>query len=177
MIIVTLIFKYLGQCGNDEIVERTTTTETSHLTPTKAISFTYGTCDPEEDLESGKRSRNSSDELYDGKICIICYDEQRNCFFVPCGHCATCHVCAQRYICINIWVLKIRFFSSKLRDTRSLTKTCQCRIIDEDSKACPVCRRFIHRVKKLFTPQNQNVADFSRQKKIVSFEWAWKMFD
>ncbi|KAF7135081.1 hypothetical protein RHSIM_Rhsim08G0096900 [Rhododendron simsii] len=139
VIVVALIFKYLGQCGNDEIVERTTTTETSHLMPTKAITFTYGTYDPEEDLESGKRSRNSSDELYDGKICIICYDEQRNCFFVPCGHCATCHVCAQR-------------------------------IIDEDSKACPVCRRFIHRVKKLFTPQNQNVADFSRQKKIVSFE-------
>ncbi|KAH7851467.1 hypothetical protein Vadar_012044 [Vaccinium darrowii] len=103
-----MIFKYLGECGNHEIVERTTTTETSHLIPSDAISVTYGTC--EEDLESGKCSRNSSEELYDGKICIICYDEQRNCFFVPCGHCATCQVCAQR-------------------------------IIDEESKSCPVCRR------------------------------------
>ncbi|KAK8681641.1 hypothetical protein V6N13_054043 [Hibiscus sabdariffa] len=45
----------------------------------------------EEDDETG-----SSEGLYDSKVCIICYEEERSCFFVPCGHCATCHACAQR---------------------------------------------------------------------------------
>ncbi|PSS21249.1 RNA-binding E3 ubiquitin-protein like [Actinidia chinensis var. chinensis] len=123
VMILYLIFKYLGYWSNHASVEQMTPpTETNHLIPNKAVSFTYGTC--EEDLESGKCTTNSSDDLYDGKICIICYDEQRSCFFVPCGHCATCHCCAQR-------------------------------IMEEESKMCPVCRRFIHRVKKLFTLQNQ----------------------
>lgn len=60
----------------------------------------YGTSE-EEDIECmGKiRSCNSSsDELYDGKICVICYDHQRSCLFTPCGHCITCYNCAKRYI-------------------------------------------------------------------------------
>ncbi|KAL7193329.1 hypothetical protein ACSBR2_025021 [Camellia fascicularis] len=105
VIVVALIIKYLGDYGNDFIIENTntTTSETNHLLPKEApnpISFSYGTCENEEDVEKeGKRksSGNSSNELYDGKICIICYEEPRNCFFVPCGHCATCHVCAHRY--------------------------------------------------------------------------------
>ncbi|KAL7193326.1 hypothetical protein ACSBR2_025021 [Camellia fascicularis] len=133
VIVVALIIKYLGDYGNDFIIENTntTTSETNHLLPKEApnpISFSYGTCENEEDVEKeGKRksSGNSSNELYDGKICIICYEEPRNCFFVPCGHCATCHVCAHR-------------------------------IMDEESRTCPVCRRLIRRVKRLFTiPQNQ----------------------
>ncbi|KAI8018934.1 E3 ubiquitin-protein ligase APD1 [Camellia lanceoleosa] len=129
VIVVALIIKYLGDYGNDFIIDNTTTSETNHLLPKEApISFSYGTCENEEDVEKeGKRksSGNSSDELYDGKICIICYEEPRNCFFVPCGHCATCHVCAHR-------------------------------IMDEESRTCPVCRRLIRRVKRLFTiPQNQ----------------------
>ncbi|KAK8572470.1 hypothetical protein V6N12_028523 [Hibiscus sabdariffa] len=45
----------------------------------------------EEDDETG-----SYEGLYDSKVCIICYEEERSCFFVPCGHCATCHACAKR---------------------------------------------------------------------------------
>lgn len=91
--------KYLGACddGNtfiDSAAEEVT--ETHPIMPQKPIGYTYGTC--EEDEESVTSS--SSEELYDAKLCIICYDDQRNCFFVPCGHCATCYDCAQRYICI-----------------------------------------------------------------------------
>ncbi|KAA8531616.1 hypothetical protein F0562_006325 [Nyssa sinensis] len=100
VIVVSLILKYLGDCDVEEATrEQVTATETNRLLPKKAIPFTYGTC--EEDLESGKcssSSSESSDDLYDGKLCIFCYDEQRNCFFVPCGHCASCYVCAQRII-------------------------------------------------------------------------------
>ncbi|KAJ6675895.1 hypothetical protein OIU85_011988 [Salix viminalis] len=60
-------------------------------------------------------SCSSSEDLYDAKLCVICYDDQRNCFFVPCGHCATCYDCAQR-------------------------------IMEEDNKMCPICRRLIHKM-------------------------------
>lgn len=29
-------------------------------------------------------------------LCIICFDQQRNCFFDPCGHCATCYACSMK---------------------------------------------------------------------------------
>lgn len=98
VIIVALILKFLEECDWNRAEGDTEERETSPLQPAKAVSATYGTC--QEDLESGNCSSGSSEEdLYDGKICVICYDEPRNCFFVPCGHCATCYVCAQRYVC------------------------------------------------------------------------------
>lgn len=69
-------------------------TETDPVIPEKSVRFTYGTNNKEDDAVS---SSSSSEDLYDAKLCVICYDEQRNCFFVPCGHCATCYDCAQRY--------------------------------------------------------------------------------
>lgn len=92
--------KYFGACDGentvlDSAVERAT--ETEPIMPEKPFQSTYGTC--EEDEESVTSS--SSEELYDAKLCVICYDDQRNCFFVPCGHCATCYDCAQRYINIH----------------------------------------------------------------------------
>lgn len=81
--------------------------ETEPLRPRKTVApLTYGTCG--EDIECGNSSASASssssnnsscatsEDLYDGKVCVICYDEQRNCFFVPCGHCATCYDCAKR---------------------------------------------------------------------------------
>ncbi|GAB4852287.1 hypothetical protein Ancab_016479 [Ancistrocladus abbreviatus] len=130
VIIIFLILKYLGACNGGNEVEESRTREivvpqetergeTDPLLPEKPTGFRYGT--GEEDLESaGSSSNASSDELYDGKICVICYDEPRNCFFVPCGHCATCFDCAQR-------------------------------IMDGENKVCPICRRLIHKVRKLFT--------------------------
>ncbi|XAR57750.1 hypothetical protein NMG60_11026002 [Bertholletia excelsa] len=125
VIIITFIFKYLEHCGSDIFLEQHRVTfaptETSYLIPKTNVLVTYGTS--QEDLEaSGKSSGSLSNELYDGKICIICYDQQRGCFFVPCGHSATCLVCAQK-------------------------------IVDGEGKKCPVCRRFIHRVRRLFNPQ------------------------
>lgn len=102
MIVVFLILKYLGACeGDTTIVDLTVleereareVRETDPIMPAKPLPYTYGTGEEEED--SGASS-SSSEELYDAKLCVICYDEQRNCFFVPCGHCATCYECAQR---------------------------------------------------------------------------------
>lgn len=102
MIFILLILKYLGVCDGEsamsvadeappsvgEVNERAPI-----LTPSKQAS--YGT-NEEDDVDDSEGSSSSSEELYDAKLCVICYDEQRNCFFVPCGHCATCYDCAQR---------------------------------------------------------------------------------
>jgi hypothetical protein len=107
VVVMFMVMKYLENFDDERSAGEVGATETNPLRPEKTVQFTYGTC--EGDLESGNctnsgsgaSSSNSnsseSDDLYDKKVCIICYDEQRDCFFVPCGHCATCFVCAQRY--------------------------------------------------------------------------------
>lgn len=121
--VVALVAKLVASCEEEQRVtpRERAASETSRLLPKEADSDNYGTCTEEDDLEVGtcSSSNGSSEDLYDGKICVVCYDEQRNCFFIPCGHCATCYVCARR-------------------------------IKDEESKTCPVCRRYIRKIKKLF---------------------------
>lgn len=102
VVFVYLVLKYLGVCD----VETETyaiedpppspvreVTETAPMIPQKQVRLSYGT--NEGDDEGG--SSSSSEDLYDAKLCVICYDEQRNCFIVPCGHCATCYDCTQRW--------------------------------------------------------------------------------
>ncbi|WOK98974.1 hypothetical protein Cni_G07686 [Canna indica] len=52
-------------------------------------------------------------------LCTICCDARRDCFFLPCGHCAVCFACGTR-------------------------------ILDE-AGTCPICRRKIKKVRKIFT--------------------------
>lgn len=30
------------------------------------------------------------------RLCAICYDAPRDCFFLPCSHCVACYDCAMR---------------------------------------------------------------------------------
>ncbi|KAH9755686.1 E3 ubiquitin-protein ligase APD2 [Citrus sinensis] len=117
-LIIFLVSKYLGACdGNSDNTDSTAArevTETDPLVPEKPVQCTYGTTNNDEDDDAGSSS-TSSEDLYDAKLCVICYDDQRNCFFVPCGHCATCYDCGQR-------------------------------IMKDDSKVCPICRRLIHKL-------------------------------
>ncbi|GKV04529.1 hypothetical protein SLEP1_g16682 [Rubroshorea leprosula] len=131
--IIFWLLKYLGACDAGESVvdtapmeiqydyDRTIATETTPMLTEKHLRATYGTGKEREDDDETGSSSSSSEDLYDAKLCVICYDDQRNCFFVPCGHCATCYNCAQR-------------------------------ILSEDNKMCPICRRLIHKVRRLFTP-------------------------
>ncbi|WCJ31334.1 RING/U-box superfamily protein [Euphorbia peplus] len=124
MIVIFLITRYVTEIGNEYEIRNNDNDENNPLRQTKQTEYSYGTCSNVKDLESGfcsssNNCTNSSDELYDGKLCVICYDEERDCFLVPCGHCATCYHCAQR-------------------------------IFQGENKVCPVCRRFIGKVRKLF---------------------------
>lgn len=107
VIVVYMIMKYVSEYseyedGRSTVEDVYNYTESSPiLPPAKTMPVTYGTCDQWDVESSGHCSSSSitgspSEELYDGKICVICYTEPRNCFLVPCGHCATCYECAQR---------------------------------------------------------------------------------
>nr|GMC66320.1 RNA-binding protein MEX3B-like isoform X3 [Ipomoea batatas] len=100
MAVTALVLKLLGFCaGFVGAAVPETPSETSGLLP-KDVGpvIIYGAFE-EEDEESGKCSRSSSSEdLYEGHVCVICYDKKRSCFFDPCGHCATCYACAKRIV-------------------------------------------------------------------------------
>ena len=107
MVFILVILKFLGACDNNEaetpVVEYQyhtvqEITETDPILPEKPNHYAYGTPDHREEDDDSGGSSSSSEDLYDAKLCVICYDDQRNCFFVPCGHCATCYDCAQRYV-------------------------------------------------------------------------------
>ncbi|KAF5736078.1 hypothetical protein HS088_TW14G00212 [Tripterygium wilfordii] len=122
IVAIFVILKYLGACDGETTAMDapvSAISETDPIMPAeKPFPFRYGT---NEEGEESSSSNSSSEDLYDAKLCAICYDEQRNCFFVPCGHCATCYDCAQR-------------------------------IMEGESRMCPICRRVIHKARRLFSP-------------------------
>lgn len=64
-------------------------------------------------LGDGETSNNTQ------RLCAICFDAPRDCFFLPCGHCVACFACGTR--------------------------------IAEAAGTCPVCRRNMKKVRKIFT--------------------------
>ncbi|GER30241.1 RING/U-box superfamily protein [Striga asiatica] len=104
LMVMALIVKLLWISDGDESSNASRRpTESTTLLPSKGQEFVvtiYGTNDSDDHFESGSNNScsSSSEDLYDGKICVICYDDQRNCFFIPCGHCVTCHKCAHRIV-------------------------------------------------------------------------------
>ncbi|XP_073128797.1 E3 ubiquitin-protein ligase APD1 [Henckelia pumila] len=107
MLIIALIVKLLRKSNGDEEGEDggiVGANESSRLilsSKEEALFPSYGTSTEEDDrycLESGKGGLWYSEDLYDGKICVICYDDETNCFFVPCGHSVACLTCANRIL-------------------------------------------------------------------------------
>ncbi|KAL3646355.1 hypothetical protein CASFOL_011535 [Castilleja foliolosa] len=95
LMVVALIVKLMWHCDGDELGESARPNERTRLLMSKGqdvVVTIYGT------NENGSESDNStsSDDWYDGKICVICYDEPRNCFFIPCGHCVACINCVHK---------------------------------------------------------------------------------
>lgn len=100
VVIVSMILKQIGACNCEQPAPEHAVAETAPAAETEPIlqrkemgCSAYGSTD--EEKESSVRF--SSQDLYDGKICVICYDQRRDCFFTPCGHCVTCCSCALRY--------------------------------------------------------------------------------
>ncbi|KAH9623993.1 hypothetical protein KSS87_020710 [Heliosperma pusillum] len=53
----------------------------------------------QEYLEDGLlegRPAGESGKKYHSRQCVICFDASKDCFFIPCGHCASCFACGTR---------------------------------------------------------------------------------
>lgn len=85
------------------------------------VSLSQGEEDDDERFLSGspKGEGTENSETCQRRLCVICFDDTRDSFFLPCGHCATCFTCGMR--------------------------------IAEESSLCPICRKKIRRVRKIFT--------------------------
>ncbi|XP_010556424.1 PREDICTED: E3 ubiquitin-protein ligase SPL1 [Tarenaya hassleriana] len=98
IIIIFLILKFLSEYDAEFSTDRLPepagegASVTTPLMSVKSPLTTYGT--GKGDGETA--SFSSSEDVYNEKLCVICYEEWRNCFFVPCGHSATCRGCARK---------------------------------------------------------------------------------
>ena len=57
----------------------------------------------DEDLEDvqtigSREGKSTKDGEYNNtrRLCAICFDAPRDCFFLPCGHCVACFACGTR---------------------------------------------------------------------------------
>ncbi|KZV33123.1 hypothetical protein F511_03389 [Dorcoceras hygrometricum] len=50
------------------------------------------------DTQNGKPVRDDEYNSDVRRLCAICFDAPRDCFFIPCGHCMACFGCATRYL-------------------------------------------------------------------------------
>ncbi|KAG7541678.1 Zinc finger RING-type [Arabidopsis thaliana x Arabidopsis arenosa] len=119
MTITYLVLKFLSECDMEDDTERllplVAEEEEVHTVWTPLINES-SEVSGKGDVESA--SFSSSDDVDYSTLCVICFEERRNCFFVPCGHSATCRGCAQK-------------------------------ILSEENKVCPICRRVIRKSRRL----------------------------
>ncbi|GAB2234948.1 hypothetical protein Droror1_Dr00004221 [Drosera rotundifolia] len=53
--------------------------------------------DLEEQIQDGKPQKEGDQSNRNPpRLCVICYDAPRDCFFLPCGHCAACFACGSK---------------------------------------------------------------------------------
>ncbi|KAK4773070.1 hypothetical protein SAY87_028089 [Trapa incisa] len=85
-------------------------------------SVSQDEADLEEFLASGSQDgklKDSENGNSTRRLCGICFDAPRDCFFLPCGHCVACFECGTRIV--------------------------------EVEGTCPLCRRNMKKVRKIFT--------------------------
>ncbi|XP_040380452.1 E3 ubiquitin-protein ligase APD2-like [Oryza brachyantha] len=75
-----------------------------------------GDGEDDDDVEEGGGRGGGGEGRH---LCVVCCDARRDCFFLPCGHSATCHSCGTR--------------------------------VAEEDGSCPLCRRKLRKVRRIFT--------------------------
>ncbi|XP_068667788.1 E3 ubiquitin-protein ligase APD2-like [Aristolochia californica] len=105
---ILLMIKILVKCqrspgDGSEYQERTLTTERTPLLGQKednasslGSSYDSGSHDEEEFEDLPGAGSIKGEPNYPQQLCAICFNAQRDCFFLPCGHCATCFTCGTR---------------------------------------------------------------------------------
>ncbi|KAL6133070.1 hypothetical protein ACLB2K_065307 [Fragaria x ananassa] len=130
-ILMLLAFNFLNKfrCNNEDGIR----VQHTEFRPERAPLLSYKDDDQSSWGSSYDSASNDEGDLEDlmtagsldgesnntRRLCAICFDAPRDCFFLPCGHCAACFDCATR--------------------------------IAEAAATCPICRRNIKKVRKIFT--------------------------
>jgi len=86
-------------------------------------------------LTGSVKSKKTSSEEYKEVECIVCSDQYRDCVFSPCGHVATCHVCASR--------IKKCLICREFIESRQKIEEC---VVCSDKKASVLFRPCCHMV-------------------------------
>ena len=107
------IFRNAGEDRTDFQAGEASPVRTPLLSPKDDDVLSWGSSydcisNDDEDLEEfhgvisleGK-AINGGNENNTQRLCVICFDGPRDCFFLPCGHCATCFTCGTRYTILH----------------------------------------------------------------------------
>ena len=108
-ILMLLAFNFLNKfrCNNEDGIR----VQHPEFRPERAPLLSYKDDDQSSWGSSYDSASNDEGELEDlmtagsldgesnntRRLCAICFDAPRDCFFLPCGHCAACFDCATRY--------------------------------------------------------------------------------
>ncbi|XP_077214451.1 E3 ubiquitin-protein ligase APD2-like [Tasmannia lanceolata] len=92
--IILLALKICGKFQTGEVATETTPL-LMHEDNDALSSSSYDSLSHDErDLEA--KSLKESENINPHRLCVICFDVLRDCFFLPCGHCTACFKCGIR---------------------------------------------------------------------------------
>ncbi|XP_033142228.1 E3 ubiquitin-protein ligase APD2-like [Brassica rapa] len=118
MFLIFLILKSLNDCDTEDDDMESLPLVAGQEVVTIWTPLVYEPSGVTGNKDFATASFSSAEDVDYSTLCVICFEERRNCFFVPCGHSATC-------------------------------KGCALRIMSEENKVCPICRRVIRKSKRL----------------------------
>lgn len=74
-----------------------------------SLGSSYDSVSHDEEEQEALISVNEEENSHNlCRLCVTCYDAPRECFFLPCGHCAACFSCGKRFV--NIMFTNFLFY-------------------------------------------------------------------
>lgn len=118
-----LAFNFVSKLQNEDTVG--SESERALLTPKDEDIASLGSSYDSEPNSDEEKLEDLEARLYEGKaignvrssnsikqLCVICFDAPKDCFFLPCGHCAACIACSTRYTFIYFFFFFLRIFTN-----------------------------------------------------------------
>ncbi|TVU20558.1 hypothetical protein EJB05_36772 [Eragrostis curvula] len=93
--IVSMLFDPCDRGGRGG-VERRTPLLTSKEDDSASLGSSYDSVSHDDDDDDGAAERGADGGGDEG--CVVCRDARKDCFFLPCGHSATCYACGARIV-------------------------------------------------------------------------------
>ncbi|KAL5710200.1 hypothetical protein ACHQM5_020792 [Ranunculus cassubicifolius] len=107
-VLILIIMKVCMKCQSTneprvEIQPREVPPEITPLLPQKdedssSLGSSYDSVSHDEDVEESCATGSLDTNQQKEHVCVVCFDAPRDCFFLPCGHSATCFSCGTRIV-------------------------------------------------------------------------------